>query len=219
MGGLGLLSGAAALFARKGSRIHRSAGNAFFVSMLIMAALGTYGALRKPEVISALNGVFTCYLVTTSWVTIRRQPGVTGLFDLGALLVALATGIAQVTFGVEAANSATGSKEGFPPGAYYVFGFFALLAAALDARMLLAGGVFGAHRVARHLWRMCFALFIATASLFLGQQQVFPSQLRGTPVLVAPVLVVIVATLYWLVRVLRTGRDKSAIRGSSVPQG
>jgi hypothetical protein len=36
-----------------------------------------------------------------------------------------------------------------------------LLAAAGDLRMLLRGGLFGAQRIARHLWRMCFGLFIA----------------------------------------------------------
>ena len=46
-------------------------------------------------------------------------------------------------------------------------GSVAVLAAAGDVRMLVRGGVFGAQRVARHLWRMCFGLFIATGS-FLG---------------------------------------------------
>jgi hypothetical protein len=34
--------------------------------------------------------------------------------------------------------------------------------------MLLRGGVVGTQRVARHLWRMCFGLFIAAGSFFLG---------------------------------------------------
>lgn len=210
MGGLGLLSGAVALFSKKGCRLHRTAGNVFFVSMLIMAALGAYGALLKPEMISVLNGVLTCYLVATSWVTIRRKEGTTGPFDAFALLVALATGIAHLRFGLEAANNANGLKEGFPAMAFYIFGSVALVAAALDARMLLAGGVFGAQRIARHLWRMCFALFIATASLFLGQQQVFPESLRGTLALAAPVIIVILTSVYWLIRVLSSGRYRAA---------
>jgi hypothetical protein len=43
-----------------------------------------------------------------------------------------------------------------------------LLAAAGDVRMLLRGGVLGAKRIVRHLWRMCFGLFIAAGSFFLG---------------------------------------------------
>jgi len=34
--------------------------------------------------------------------------------------------------------------------------------------MLLRGGVFGAKRLTRHLWRMCYGLFIAAGSFFLG---------------------------------------------------
>jgi hypothetical protein len=34
--------------------------------------------------------------------------------------------------------------------------------------MLARGGVLGAKRIARHLWRMCFGLFIAAGSFFLG---------------------------------------------------
>ena len=48
-----------------------------------------------------------------------------------------------------------------------------LLAAIGDLRMLLRGGISGTSRITRHLWRMCYGLFIATGSFFLGQQQVF----------------------------------------------
>jgi hypothetical protein len=42
---------------------------------------------------------------------------------------------------------------------------------------------------------------IATASLFLGQQKMFPEALRGTKVLFVPVIIVVAAMLYWLIRV------------------
>ena len=47
-------------------------------------------------------------------------------------------------------------------------GSVCLLAAAGDVRMLVGGGVLGTKRIARHLWRMCFGLFIAAGSFFLG---------------------------------------------------
>ena len=40
MGLVGILSGAAALTFRKGSRAHEMVGHVFFVSMLIMASMG-----------------------------------------------------------------------------------------------------------------------------------------------------------------------------------
>lgn len=206
MGTVGLLSGAAALSFRKGSRRHRAAGNAFFVSMLIMSAIGAYGSLFVPEMISVLVGVLTFYLVATAWVTVMRNAGETGLFEICAVPVALAVAAGGLNFGLEAANSPTGLKDGFPAEPHFFFGAVALLAAVLDIRMILRGGVSGARRIARHLWRMCFALFIAAASLFLGQPQVFHESIRGTLVLYSPVILPVALMLYWLFRVLHTTR-------------
>lgn len=201
--------GSAALFFRKGSRLHRAAGNVFFISMLTMSASAAYlAAFVKPEMINVLAGVLTFYLVATAWVTIRRKPGETGLFEIGAMLAASATGIGGLIFGLEAANSARGLKDGFPAAAYFGFGSVALCFAGSDIRMLVRGGVSGAQRIARHLWRMSFALLIATASLFLGQQKMFPEGVRGTKALFVPVVVIIVAMIYWMIRIRFTNARK-----------
>jgi hypothetical protein len=42
--------------------------------------------------------------------------------------------------------------------------------AAGDVRMLVRGGVLGAKRIARYLWRMYFGLFIAAVSIFLARE-------------------------------------------------
>jgi hypothetical protein len=76
-------------------------------------------------------------------------------------------------------------------------------------RMLLRGGIFSRQRITRHLWRMCFGLFIATGSFFLGQQQVFPAFLRGTIFLTVPALLPFPLLIYWLIRV----RFKKAYKG------
>ena len=39
----------------------------------------------------------------------------------------------------------------------------------------------GAPRIARHLWRLCTALTVATGSFFLGQQQMLPKSWHGSP--------------------------------------
>jgi hypothetical protein len=49
---------------------------------------------------------------------------------------------------------------------------------------------------------MCFALFIACASFFLGQQQVFPEFLQGSWILALPVIASLLLLFYWLLRVL-----------------
>jgi len=96
----------------------------------------------------------------------------------------LAVGACQLTFGFEAAMSQTGLKYEYPPWPYFFMGSVAVLAIVGDIRMFVRGGISGTHRIARHLWRMCFALFIAASSIFLARQQIFPALLRKAGVLV-----------------------------------
>jgi len=206
--GIGLLSGAAALLFRKGQRLHRIAGNVFFVSMLTMCAMGACVApfLPQPQWNSVFVAVLTSYLVATSWVTVRRKEGGVGPFEIGALLVALSVAAACFTFGLKTANNPTGSLSN--PAAYFVFGTVAALAAALDLRLILRRGVYGAQRITRHLWRMCIALLIASFSFFLGQQQVFPTSVRGSPLLFVPEIVVLGLLIFWVIRVRFTNYFK-----------
>jgi len=50
--------------------------------------------------------------------------------------------------------------------------------------MMVRGGISGTKRLARHLWRMCFALFIASASVFLARPHLFPAIFRKSGLLV-----------------------------------
>src|SRR5438128_1332877 len=205
---LGLVSGAAAISFRKGSRRHGIAGNVFVISMMSMSTAAAYLALMKHQMNNVFGGILAFYLVTTAWATARRGDGETGIFDWGALLVALAVGAIILTYGFEVANSPTGPKDGIPVGMCFFLGSVALLSAAGDVRMLVRGGVFAVHRIARHLWRMCFSLFIATGSFFLGQQQVFPHWLRKTNILFLPAILPLILLIFWLFRVLFTNAYK-----------
>lgn len=208
-GGTGLLSGAFSMCFRKGSRPHRIAGNVFFISMLIMSSAGAYMALVRSEMNNVFGGVLTFYLVATAWATARRREGKTGIFDWAALLVALGVGALIVSYGIEAANSPSGTKGGIPAGMYFFLGSVALLSAAGDIRMLVRGGVFGAQRIARHLWRMCFALFVASASLFLARPRLFPAFMREVGILFLLGVLPLILMIFWLIRVRFTGVYKS----------
>jgi hypothetical protein len=140
---LGILSGFAAIFLRKGSRQHGVAGNVFFISMLSMSASAVYLAFMKHQINDVFDGILTSYLVATAWVTARRGDGETGIFDRSALLVALALGATMVTYGVGVLTNPTASRDGIPVGMYFFMGSVALLAAAGDVRMLVRGGAFG----------------------------------------------------------------------------
>ena len=56
---------------------------------------------------------------------------------------------------------------------------------------------------------MCYALFIASGSFFLGQAQVFPKPYRIFPLLAIPAFAPIVIMLYWIWRV----RLRRSLRG------
>jgi uncharacterized membrane protein len=199
---VGILSGAAAMTFRKGSRRHGMAGTVFVIAMLCMAGAGAYMAVMKSQTANIIGGVMTLYLVSTAWATARRKDGETGIFDWGALLAVLTTGAVLVVHGMEAVYSPTGLKDGYPPVLFLIWGSVAALSAAGDIRMLVRGGVFfGAQRIVRHLWRMCFGLFIASGSFFLGQQKVFPVALRGLKVWFVPAFLPLLLMIFWLIRV------------------
>lgn len=202
---LGLVSGGAALVFRKGERSHRAVGNVFFVSMLIMSGIGAAVAPFLPARISSVAGGLTFYLVATAWATVRRREGQVGRFESGALLAALGVAVLGVFLGWQGAISPQGTIDGLPYQPSFIFAGIAGLAAACDLRVIRRGGLSGAPRLARHLWRMCVALLIAALS-FVGQPRAIPDFLRGSPILFLPIIAVAVAMIYWLVRVRQPTR-------------
>ena len=200
-GTLGLLSGTVAISVRKGSRSHAMAGIVFSISMLTLAATGAYIAYLKSQTSNVLAGVLTFYMIATAWMAARRRDRRTDIVDWVALLVALAVGASCVTYGFRVAHDQATPRDGVPAGMNFFFGFVVLLAAAGDIRMLVRGGVSGAQRIARHLWRMCFGLFIASGSFFMGRQQIFPAFIRESNVLIFLTILPFLLLIFWLIHV------------------
>lgn len=214
-GTLGMLSGFVAVFLRKGSRRHGLVGNVFVMAMLTLSASGVFLAVMKFQPGNILGGTLTFYLVATAWMVARRGDGQTNALDWGALLVVLTLAIVELTFGFEAATNPTKLKYEYPAGPYFFIGSVATLATLGDVRMLLRGGITGTRRVARHLWRMCFALFIASSSIFLARQHLFPAVLRKAGVLMFLSLLPLVLLIFWLIRV----RFTKAFQRTRMPRG
>ena len=209
-GFLGIITGFVALYSAKGATLHRRAGIAFVYAMLTMATSATLLAtLVKPNTVNLLSGLFTFYLVTTALLAVRPRSSASRQIDAAGLLVILGIAAAYLMCGFVAARSPAGRMFGYPPPVFFGFGAFASLAAAGDVRFIVSNGLRGSRRIARHLWRMCFGMFIATGSFFLGQAKVFPKSIRIVPLLAAPVLLVLATTLYWMWRV----RIRSSLRG------
>jgi hypothetical protein len=212
-GTVGLLSGAAALTVRKGGRAHRWAGNVFFLSMLAMATVGATVSPLLHDRVSTVAGVFTLYLLATAWMAVKRRDGSVGQFEIAALLGALGVVAAGVTFILMQNSSPTGMVDGQPPQAPWMFAIVATIAALSDLKVILRRGITGAPRIARHLWRVCFALFIASGSLFLGQSQVFPKALQHSGLLPVPALAPLILLIFWMLRVRLGKRFRPAALG------
>jgi hypothetical protein len=223
-GTVGLLSGTAAMAFRKGSPRHVLAGKVFVASMLLMAVGAVYLAIVRNQPNNIGGGILTFYLIGTAWLAARRRDGETNRLDWVAFLIPLALGILTWRTGLRVLRSGASSLDGVPVGMTFFMGSIMLLAAAGDVRMLLRGGVFGAQRIARHLWRMCFGLFIAAGSFFLGPsnrplrllsavglgQHLSPALFSTSLYLILSILPLILL-IFWLVRV----RFPNAYKGKS----
>jgi uncharacterized membrane protein len=192
-----VLIGAIAVAARKGGRLHISSGTWFAVAMIVLAiTAAVLEPFRKTDPGSPLVGLVVCYFVATSWVTARRRDGSTGKFEIAACIIAL------MMAALVAWDGFTGALSPTPVGRGPVF-FMAgllLLAGLLDLNAILRKKLTAAQRLSRHLWRMCFAFFIATGSFFLGQQDILPAAVRGSPVLFVLAFAPFAVMVFWLVR-------------------
>ena len=204
-GVVGVLSGGVAMAARKGGPLHRSAGQVFFVSMLVMAGIGTVVSPFLPNWSNVVMGLFVLYLVVTARMTVRRPasaagPPEIGTPEIGAFAFAGCAAVTGIVLGLVAAASPQGLLAGDPPAGFFVLACLPGFAATQDLRMIFRGGLSREQRLARHLWRMSVALFIGAGSLFLGQGKLFPHGLRGSPIMFAPEVAILALMIFWLLR-------------------
>jgi uncharacterized membrane protein len=190
-----LVAGAGAAMARKGGRLHARAGTGFVVAMLVLGVTASIlEPFRSPTPGSPIGGILVCYFVLTAWMTARRRDGMTGWFEKAACAAALGTG------GLMIWSASTGATTPDGPGPVFVLGGVCLLAGLLDLNVVLRGRMTPTQRLSRHVWRICLAFFIATGSFFLGQQDVLPAAVRGSPFLFVPAFAPFGLMLFWLVR-------------------
>ena len=201
-GMVALLSGTVAVAVRKGGNWHVKAGTWFCVSMLVLGVTASILSPFKTPPDSPIGGIMVCYFVATAWMAARRRNGMPGRFEKIACAVLLAIAFATIGHGFEVAYAPAGFFSGPPgPGVLFALGGICFLAGLSDLKYLLRGTLSPTQRITRHLWRMCFALFIATGSFFLGQQKVMPQAVHGSPILLVLAVAPIALMFFWLVRV------------------
>lgn len=194
-GSFAVVAGAVAVAVRKGGPLHARAGTWFLVSMLVLAITAAILEPFRTPPGSPQVPILVCYLVLTSWMTARRRDGRTGRFEIAAGAVALILAAGSVWDGLNGTTAAGG------PGPLFVGAALCLVAGLLDLSAAVRRKLTPAQRIARHLWRMCFAFFIVTFSFFVGQQDLMPAAARGSPALLVIGFAPLAVMIFWLVRV------------------
>ena len=160
---------------------------------------------KEISMTSFLAGTVTFYAVVTAWSTAKNRSGKNGYIELGALLYIFIIAVIGIVSCWELLNGrgapiGGGVHAGLDFFLYFYTGL-AVLCLILDIKILFNGGVYGRQRMMRHLWRMCFGLWVASASFFLGQPQVFPEVISSLSIRAIPVIVVVLVWFFWLARV------------------
>jgi len=196
-GMLAIVLGAVALTVKKGGATHRRSGLVFVYAMFVLgltaAILGNVG-----------GGLMAVYFAGTALMTVRPESPWTRRFNIAALVFAVGFTILTVISGVKAFNSPGRVLNGAPFFMLFFIAAVMILAATGDLRTIRFGMPRGRPRLARHLWRMCFALFIAAGSFFSIRARVakiLPEPFTTAPMRMLPILLVFAAMFYWLWRV------------------
>jgi len=202
MGTTAMVAGYVAIAARKGGTWHRRSGVVYVYAMLAMGltAVGISVFEGKSDV---AGGALAAYLVFTAWTTVKPLPGGGRSSHAALMLLVFLGALALFDRGFEALGRRGHQIEGVPAGMMFFLATVMLLAAIGDARVLFAGPTQGTRRLARHLWRMCFGLFIASGSFVaqLVKMKFMPDWTRSVLVIVALAAAPLVVLLYWMWRV------------------
>jgi hypothetical protein len=216
-GTVALVAGYIALFSGKGERLHRKSGLAFVGAMVVMGVSAPgVAAVRDVDVIANLvGGGFAAYLAVTAFTTVRPLSRRVDLILLG---VGVAFAAMMIIGALQKLALPVGERGDVPIPMRFLMAGVALLATVGDVRILRSGALQGSRRIARHMWRMCYALFIAAGSFFAQVADRLPAALRSPLVILLPVLIVLLAMGYWFWRLRRRARPIAFAMLPSAPE-
>jgi len=224
-GALAIVFGFTALFVKKGGNLHRRGGMLFVYAMLVMGTTASMlEFVQGAGVTNLVAAVLSIYFVGTALTTVRPPSRWTRAINIAALTVAVGLALASFVGGVQGINNPGLSPGGVPFRTIGVMSFVlatALTLAAIgDVRIMRSGMPRGGPRLARHLWRMCFALFIAAGSFFSIRERVakiLPDPFTSGPMRALPILILFGAMFYWLWRVRRRRTLPVVLRHDPMP--
>ena len=205
-GVLALVFGYVALYATKGATLHRRSGMLFVYAMVTMSLSGAVMDAWKTRsiTVNVVAGLMTFYFVATGLLTVRPRAQASLWIDRAAVAFALTVSVLAFVAGLDMVRR--GRPEAAPS---FIFGIVGLLAATGDIRVLRGRVMQGTRRIARHLWRLCFAMWVAAASFFWGPPRRVPEAIRIPALQTVAVLLPIAVMLYWLWRL----RGRTTLHG------
>jgi hypothetical protein len=223
-GALAVVLGFVALFVKKGGTVHRRSGMLFVYAMLVMGTTASIlEFVRSAAATNVFAALMSVYFVGTALTTVRPASRWTRVINVAALIVASGLTLVAILGGVKGVNSPGLSPGGVP---FRTIGVMSLILATVlllslvgDVRIMRSGGMLrGGPRLARHLWRMCFALFIAAGTFFSIRERVakvLPEPFTTGWMRALPILVLFGTMFYWLWRV--RARRTLPVRHGSTP--
>lgn len=201
-GGLvALVAGFIALVVAKGGRLHKQSGIVFAYAMGVAGLFASVVAFYENKASMVIGGASVIYFVLTATTAVKPFPRYQRTVDAVLMVLVLATAVFTLRDGMVVWALPGHARAGVPGGMVFFLGTVYLLAGIGDFRLVREGSIAGTRRLARHLWRMCFALFIATGSFFLGQMKFIPQPVRILPLLMALGIAPLFVLLYWMWRV------------------
>ena len=189
----------------------------FVYAMLTMGISASILAFEKGGFThpNFLGGFTAAYFVVTALTTVRAASVWSRRLNVAGAFVALSLAVLTFARGIRAMGQPHFMINGVPAAMLFFLATIFSLGCVGDFRVIRFGAPRGAARLRRHLWRMCFGLFIAAGSFFSIRGRVakiLPEPFPSAPIRALPILFVFMAMFYWLWR-LRTGR--SATRAAS----
>lgn len=195
-----IVAGFTAIALRKGGVWHRRSGLVFVYAMIATGIMAV-GISAYEGKATFISGAVVVYLVFTAYTAVRPLRDARRSVDIGLMTLAFALAALGYFGGFTTFGRPGHQMEGVPAGMMFFLATIVLLAAIGDARMIRAGGIHGTRKLARHLWRMSFGLFIASGSFFLGQMKFIPERIRIVPLIFVIAVSPLLILLYWMWRI------------------
>ena len=214
-GVIAIVAGFVALAARKGGAWHRSSGRVFVYAMIATGIVAAGIAVFEGSS-TVTGGLLVAYFVFTAYTAVKPLSSVGRQVDVALVVLAFTVAAVGYSFAITALGRPGRQINGVPAGMMFFMNTIVLLAAIGDVRMIRAGGVQGTRRLARHLWRMSFGLFIASGSFFIGQMKFIPQPIRIVPLLVVLGISPLGVLLYWMWRVRLKRNLRGMITGNPI---